>query len=357
MQANGARIPRRHFLAGGTAWAFASDDAVVWRAGEGGYHTYRIPAVIRAKDGTLLAFCEGRRGGSGDSGDIDLLIKRSRDGGRTWSETEVVADLGTDTIGNPAPVVDRRDGAIHMLLTRNPGDAKEREIIDRTAAGTRTVWATVSRDGGRSWAAPREITAEAKKPEWTWYATGPCNGIQLRSGRLLIPCDHVTPDKQRWSHVVYSDDRGQSWRIGGIVGPDCNECSAAELGDGSLVLNMRSYRGKNRRLVARSRDGGLTWTEPQPDEALVEPVCQASLIRVGKRLLFSNPASEKRVNMTVKESTDGGRTWRVLRTVHPGPSAYSNLIDLGRGRAGLLYERGEKSPYESIVWTSFSLGR
>jgi sialidase-1 len=158
-----------------------------------------------------------------------------------------------------------------------------------------------------------------------------------------------------WSHVVYSDDRGETWKLGGTAGPKCNECTVAETPDGTLLLNMRSYSGTNRRMVSRSRDGGLSWTLPETDDGLIEPVCQASLIRAGKRLVFSNPASEKRVNMTVKVSEDGGRTWQVLRTVHAGPSAYSNLVDLGRNRVGLLYECGDRNPYESIAWTTISL--
>lgn len=348
---------RRQFLAAGAGFAFGSDDRFVWRAGDGGYHTYRIPAVIRSSSGTLLAFCEGRRAGTSDSGDIDLLLKRSTDGGMTWSDTQVIADLGADTIGNPAPVVDRRGGAIHLLLTRNAGHVTEKQIIERTVPATRTVWVTTSIDGGRTWPPPREITSAVKPSDWTWYATGPCNGIQLRSGRLLIPCDHVRSDKSMWSHVIYSDDRGRTWKLGGSVGPQCNESTVAELRDGTLLLNMRSYAGKNRRAVSRSRDAGLTWTPPELDDTLVEPVCQASMIRAGRSLLFSNPASEKRMNMTVRISDDDGKTWRVLETVHPGPAAYSNLIELGRGRAGLLYERGERNPYEGIAWAALSLAR
>ena len=345
---------RRQFLTAGAAFAFGPDDRFVWRAGEGGYHTYRIPAVVRSKKGTLLAFCEGRRGSSGDSGDIDLLLKRSRDEGATWSETQIIADFGTDTIGNPAPVVDRRDGTIHLLLTRNAGHVKEKEIIDRTVPETRTVWYSASANDGRTWAAPREITSQVKPAEWTWYATGPCNGIQLRSGRLVIPCDHVRADKSMWSHIVYSDDPGRAWKLGGSAGPECNESTVAELADGTLLLNMRSYAKKNRRAVSRSRDGGLTWSAPELDDSLVEPVCQASLLRADRTLFFSNPASEKRMNMTVKTSEDQGRTWRVLQTVHPGPSAYSNLVELKRG-IGLLYERGERNPYEGIAWTRFRM--
>lgn len=348
---------RRYFLAGGAAAAFGAGakDSFVWKAGEGEYHTYRIPAVIRTKKGTLLAFCEGRKEGRGDSGDIDLLLKRSANDGQTWSDSQVIANLGSDTIGNPAPVVDRRDGMIHLLLTRNPGNVTERQIIDRSVPDTRTVWIIRSRDDGKTWDEPSEITADVKDPDWTWYATGPCNGIQLRSGRLLIPCDHVRSDKSMWSHVIYSDDRGRSWKRGGNAGPECNESTMAELGDGSLMLNMRSYAKKNRRAVSLSSDGGITWSTPELQEDLIEPVCQASLIRTSRGiLLFSNPASQKRENMTVKASADG-RAWRTLHTIHEGPSAYSNLVELRRGSVGLLYERGAASPYDGIAWTTFSV--
>ena len=347
-------MQRRHFLAG-AAWPFAPDDSDLWRAGEGGYHTYRIPAAVRTRRGAILAFCEGRRGSASDTGDIDVLLRRAARPGAPWSETRVIANFGSDTVGNPAPVVDRREGAVHLLLTRNPGRVTEKEIVAGTAPETRTVWTTVSRDEGLTWSEPRDITAQVKRPDWNWYATGPCNGIQLRTGRLLIPCDHIASGGAMGSHVIYSDDRGRTWQIGGTVGPQCNESTVAELAAGELLLNMRSYRGDHRRLVSRSRDSGLTWTPPAPDDALVEPVCQASLLRVGRTLLFSNPAAETRRNLTVKSSPDGGRTWRDVAVIHPGPSAYSNLVALDRGRVGLLYECGDRSPYERIAWTTFSL--
>lgn len=323
----------------------------VFRAEADGYHTYRIPALIRTSKGTLLAFCEGRKSGRADSGDIDVLLKRSMDGGRTWSAQQVIADLGDDTVGNPAPVVDRKTGTIFLLLTRNPGQVTEKQIVEQSTPATRTVLVMRSSDDGRSWSLPRDITADVKRPEWTWYATGPGNGIQIRSGRLVIPCDHIRAGtKAMHSHVVYSDDRGETWRIGGVAAEKTNESAVAELPDGSLMLNMRSYHGQNRRAVSISRDGGLSWTEPVLDPALIEPVCQASLIRVGKQLFFSNPADTKRVKMTVKRSADGGRTWTTLRVVHQGHSAYSSLAEIGRGRIGLLYERGEAGPYEVIVF-------
>lgn len=327
----------------------------VFRSGEDGYHTYRIPALVMTKKGTLLAFCEGRRGGGGDSGDIDLLLKRSTDGGRTWSKQSVVADLGDDTVGNPAPVVDRKTGDVVLLLTRNPGNVTEREIVDGTASGGRTVWLTRSTDDGVTWAQPTDITSSVKRPDWTWYATGPGNGIQLRDGRMVVACDHITAGtKVMHSHVILSDDGGRTWKLGGAAGEKTNESAVVELRDGSLMLNMRSYHGKNRRMVAVSKDRGATWTDVGMDDALIDPVCQASFIRYGKdRLLFSNPADVKRVRMTVRVSRDEGKTWAASKLVHEGPAAYSSLTRLKDGRIGLLYERGEERPYERITFARF----
>jgi sialidase-1 len=156
---------------------------VLWRSGTGDYHTYRIPAVVRVRGGGLLAFCEGRRTGRGDAGDIDLLVRRSDDGGRTWGASEVVWHDGTNTGGNPAPVVERHSDAVWLLMTRNRGDDREPAIIDGRSRDTRRVYVTSSDDAGRSWAQPREITADVKRPEWTGYATGPEAGIQVEGGR------------------------------------------------------------------------------------------------------------------------------------------------------------------------------
>ena len=353
-------LTRRTFLTVAAAQRLRSaprdlEQVEVFRAGVDEYHTYRIPSLIVTRKGTLLAFCEGRRRSRSDSGDIDLLLKRSSDGGVTWSSQQVVADMGDDTIGNPCPVIDRRGGTIWLLLTRNPGHLTEKEIRAGDPRGTRTVWITHSRDDGSTWAPIREITTAVKDPSWTWYATGPGVGIQLRSGRLVIPCDHSRLDNQAMhSHVIYSDDRGATWKLGGVADEQTNECQVVELADGTLLLNMRSYHGKNRRAVARSRDGGLTWSPVTLDEALVEPVCQASFVRHSKgRLLFSNPADTRRVMMTVRVSYDEGTTWPVRRVLHGGPSAYSCLAALRGGAVGCLYERGDEHPYEKITFARF----
>ena len=333
------------------AWPAPPTQIEIFRAGEGGYHSYRIPALIATPKGTLLAFCEGRKNSGGDAGDIDVLLRRSFDRGKTWSPVQKVADMGVDTIGNPTPVMERKTGTIFLLLTGNPGAATERQITEAAPGAVRSVWITRSTDEGASWAPPVDITAQVKRPDWTWYATGPGNGIQLRSGRLVIPCDH-----NGRSHVIYSDDRGATWKIGGIAEDKTNESAVAELKDGSLLLNMRSYHGKHRRAIQRSRDRGLTWSPLVFDEALIEPVCQASLISIGHgRLLFANPAATTRSHLTVRLSKDGGASWTASRLLYEGPSAYSSLAKLSRGTIGLLYERGDRSPYERITFARFDV--
>ena len=167
------------------------EQSVIWTSGTNGYHTYRIPSIIVTTKGTVLSFCEGRRNSSDDTGDIDMLVKRSVDGGHTWSDQELIWRDAGNTCGNPCSVVDQKTGIIWLLMTHNLGVDRESMIIDKTSQGSRTVWVTASEDDGRTWRAPLEITNAVKREDWTWYATGPGNGIQLSSGRLLVPCDHI----------------------------------------------------------------------------------------------------------------------------------------------------------------------
>lgn len=350
---------------GSTAAARDLTQGDVFVSGEGGYHTYRIPSVIATPSGALLAFAEARKGGAGDAGDIDLVSRRSEDGGRTWGAMTLVGDNGPNTFGNPCPVVDRDTGTIWLLTTHNRGTDHERDILAGTSAGTRTVWVLKSLDDGRTWSRPEEITASAKRPEWTWYATGPGVGIQLRSGRLLIPANHaVAATQAHRSHVLYSDDHGATWRIGGISVDGTNESQAVELADGRVMLNMRNHPPKapNRRLVAVSTDGGLSLAPPKGDEALPEPPAQASVLRYStsasggrNRLLFTNPSGRGRERMTIRMSEDEGETWPIWRVLHEGPAAYSCLVVLSDGTIGVLYERGQRSAYERITFARLDL--
>ena len=154
----------------------------VYVSGQDGYHTYRIPSLLVTPRGTLLAFAEGRKQGSGDAGDIDLLLKRSPDLGRTWEAAQTVWDDGPNTCGNPCPVVDRETGTLWLLLTWNRGDDAEHQIIAQQSRDTRRVFVTRSTDDGLTWSAPREITGSVKLTNWTWYATGPGAGIPIEHG-------------------------------------------------------------------------------------------------------------------------------------------------------------------------------
>jgi sialidase-1 len=324
----------------------------VFVSGQEGYHTFRIPAVIVSARGTVLAFCEGRRDSSSDSGDIDLVLKRSLDGGRTWGPLELVADDGPNTVGNPCPVVDRDTGAIWLSLTHNLGSDHEGTIMDGTSRQSRLVWMTHSDDDGATWAPPVDVTQTTKRDDWTWYATGPGVGIQLRTGRMVVPCDYaMAGTKVYGSNIIYSDDHGATWALGGTVEPHVNECQVVELPDGSLLLNMRSYSQEqpHRRALSHSSDGGLTWSPLAYDAALVEPICQASFLTYDPaRLLFSNPAAVTRERMTVRGSEDDGVTWPHARLLHAGPAAYSCLTVLPDGLIGCLYECGDQHPYERL---------
>ena len=331
----------------------------VFTAGQDAYHTYRIPALAVTTKGTVLAFAEARKKGTSDTGDIDVVVRRSTDGGKSFVMTQRLWDHNQNTCGNPCPIVDRDTGTIWLLLTHNLGKDREKDLTAGTAAGTRSVWLSKSEDDGQTWAMPVEITKSAKKEGWTWYATGPGAGIQTKSGRLIAPCDHKRADNTGYSHTLYSDDHGKTWQIGGVLGPGVNECKIAELSDGSLILNMRNYpKGEQRRrAIATSKDDGLTWSPVSHDPTLIEPICQARLLRVSPAAhLFSNPAHEsRRENLTVRLSEDDCKTWPHATTLHPGPAAYSDLAVLPDGTILCLYERGERSSYEKITLARFSL--
>lgn len=335
----------------------------LFKPGDHGYKCFRIPAVVRSKSGIILAFAEARKNHCGDADDIDLVLRSSSDGGKTWSPLSVVWDDGGNTCGNPAPVLDEKNGRIVLLSTWNLGGDHEPQIINQKSKDTRRIFVMHSDNEGKDWTKPREITSSVKQTDWTWYATGPCNGIQIRkgphAGRLVIPCDHIEAgSKKYFSHAIYSDDGGENWKLGGSTPTDqVNECTVAEVSNGALLLNMRNYNQKRFRQTSLSNNGGISWSALRQDESLPEPVCQASLIRLWKAgrkpvLAFSNPADQKsRTGMTVRWSFDEGQTWAASTLVHVGPSAYSNLVELSKKRVGLLFEGGMKSAYEGIAWT------
>ncbi|HVU56167.1 MAG TPA: sodium/solute symporter [Puia sp.] len=345
----------------GAARAQAPGLNYIFKNGEDGYTCFRIPALITTPKGALLAFAEGRKNNCSDAGDIDLVVRRSEDGGETWGPLHVIWDDSTNTCGNPTPVVDATTGEIILLSTWNWGEDKEKAIKNKTSHDTRRVFVLSSADDGLSWSSPREITGSVKRPDWTWYATGPGRGIQIgkgrKKGRLVIPCNHEeAATRNNASHVIWSDDHGKTWTLGGIAQDSTNESTLAELSNGRLLLNMRNTGKTRHRQIAISRNEGKKLSPAAPDTALVEPVCEANLIgfrTIDGRycLAFSNPASATaRVAMTVRVSYDDGRTWPLRKLLYEGPSAYSCLTVLPDGRLSCLYEAGRQRPYEGIVF-------
>jgi sialidase-1 len=319
----------------------------LFRSGEAGYHTFRIPALAATPRGTLLAFCEGRKSSAGDEGDIDLLLRRSLDGGTDWLPTQVVHEEGgaaKTTIGNPCVVIDRDTGVVWLTLCRN----------------NRDVLLMSSRDEGATWSAPQDITSSVKDPSWGWFATGPGHGIQLshgrHRGRLVIPCDcGFTPqlkNETQHSLVIYSDDHGATWKRGTPTEAAMDECQVAERDDGTLLLSLRNYRGKNLRAFATSVDGGETWSSPEHHPQVSCPTCQAGLLGVGpasaRMFVYCGPAGPGRANLGLRLSRDGGVTWSENRLIQAGPSAYSDLCELPDGGLGIVLETGEAKASERL---------
>ena len=324
------------------------EEQPLFQCGEGGYHTYRIPAIIVTTRGTVLGFAEARKNNRGDHGDVDLALKRSIDGGRTWSTLQIILDDGTHTMGNPCPVVERETGTIWLPLCRD----------------NKQVLITSSTDDGKKWSEPINITKSATDPEWHWFGTGPGHGIQMMNGRLVIPCwADVTPKlgEIQLSYVFFSDDRGKSWQIGAPLDADASdECEVVELLDGSLYMNARSRQGKHKRAVATSKDGGKSWSPITFDPRLPEPSCQGSVVRFTdtrrfqrNRILLSAPTNPKaRTSLTLHMSYDEGKSWPVSKLVREGSSAYSDLAIANDRNILLLYEADD---YANLTLARFNL--
>ena len=330
-------------------------------------HTYRIPTLSVTKRGTLLAFAELRKNNASDTGDIDTVVKRSSDGGRTWSDETVVLDLGDATIGNPCPIVDPVSGRITLIATWNR--LPESKIAPGFGEDSRRLWVTDSDDDGLTWSAPRNITEQVKQPTWSWIASGPCSGIVLEHGphrgRYVVGFNHretAVNAAGYYAHVIYSDDSGKTWNSSkSFAARNTNECEAVELADGSVMLNTRNHGAPlHARSVAVSTDGGETWEETHLDPALPEPQCMGSIKRLRMAtagepavLLFSNPASAtSRANLTLRASFDEGKTWPRALLVKPGDAAYSHLAVLPDGKIALAYET---EGYKRIVFQTFEL--
>ncbi|MCB0657392.1 MAG: exo-alpha-sialidase [Saprospiraceae bacterium] len=355
----------------------------VFENGNGPYACYRIPAIVRAPDGQLVAFCEARRSDCNDFGKVDVVMRRSADGGKTWSNMKVVAENGDLKAGNPAPVWDLLDPRFphgRLFLFYNTANGSENQVREGKAVAE--VWFRTSIDNGDSWSDPVNITRQVHRilqpgfnadylftEDWRTNALTPGHAIQLLTkpyrGRLYIAANHSQGAPQDSffdyrAYGFYSDDHGESFRIGATVEvPGSNESIASEWPDGRLIQNTRQQSGVNRqRLVSISSDGGAHWDTTYYDRFLPSPICQASTLLFYDHkkpyLLFSNPQStSRREHLVLKASPDAGKTWTESRLVWEGDAAYSDLVQVNGEQIGLFFEKGNQGGlfFTAVTWS------
>ncbi|MFD4760070.1 exo-alpha-sialidase [Streptomyces sp. NPDC058439] len=327
---------------------------------------YRIPALTTTESGTVLAAYDARPTLGDLPSNIGIMLRRSTDDGRTWQSQQIVRkDPAPRGYGDPSLLVDRQSGRIFLFYAagQNQGYFGSATGTDENDPNVLQADYSYSDDDGRTWK-HRRITHEIKDPAWAGLFAASGQGIQIKRGPYagrLVQQYSVRYKNGNWAASAYSDDHGETWHMGELVGPGTDENKSVELADGRLMLNVRS---SPHRLVAYSSDGGATWSGLRADPNLIDPGDNGSVIRwnpnasprspEAHKLLFSNNESTTdRANTTVKMSCDDGRTWPIRRTVEAGPSAYSTLARLRDGSLGLLYERGTSHPYEKITFARF----
>jgi sialidase-1 len=351
MTAFGLRLP-----AGGNAISTRVD---LFRQGDEGINTYRIPALIETRRETLLAVADARHDSARDlPARISLVLRISHDRGNTWSPTRTLRQVAEGGIGDASLLLDRRTGRVWCFhnygptgigfLTAQPGA--------RTGPTTLQFHAIFSDDEGATWSDPSDFTPLIKEPSWQGMFATSGTHIQTSSGRYLVPM--VVRDGQGIisARNAYSDDAGKTWSMGAAIEPGTNESKCVELPGGIILQNIRN--GPTR-AIALSNDGGVTFGVVTHDTALIDPSCNAGITRYRRKqrdlLLFTNAASTKRENLTLKVSANQGKTWTASRILHSGPAAYSTVIALRDGSVAVMYECGETSPYTRIRFARFPL--
>ncbi len=359
----------------------------VFESGTNGYQTFRIPAMIKSPNGSILAFCEGRINSSDDFGNINIVLKRSEDGGKTWNELQTIVDYGNLQAGNPAPVVDYSDSNYptgKIFLFYNTGNNHEYEI--RQGKGIREVWYKTSIDNGITWSEGVNITLQTHLPnqpqmnsaynfkeDWRSYANTPGHAIQIENGkfkgRIIVAANHSIGNPKEhfedyFAHTFYSDDHGNSFKIGEPLRlAGSNESMVTELSNNQLMMNSRNQKGDIRaRIVSKSADGGETWEKTYFDTVLIDPVNQGSILTLGYKkmqaiIAFCNTAdTRKRDHLTLRISYDEGHTWNKQFVIDKSNdpkqkdfTAYSDMILLNKHNIGILYERDN---YRQIVFKS-----
>jgi sialidase-1 len=368
-----------------------SDDPRVFRtivrqAGDDGAKSYRIPGLATSKAGTLLAVFDIRYNGPNDlPADVDVGLMRSTDSGATWLPMQRILDYDKSVpesrgngVGDPAILVDAKTGSLFVAALWSQGNrAWHGSGPGLSPDETGQFVLTKSDDDGVTWSPPMNITPQVKQPAWRLCFNGPGAGICTRDGTLVFPAQFRDPQGVPHSCFIFSRDRGQSWTISPPAIPDpqqpTSESQIVELEDGSLLLSMRCEKRSGQRRWARwewsspassPNNTGVAGKWSEPWQAVTDPTCMASLLRHSDgTLLISNPNSAKhRVAMTVRTSSDDGRTWSDGRLLDPRGSMYSCMTALPDGRIGLLYEvagtltfarfpidwvRGKSSPSEN----------
>ncbi len=336
---------------------------VPFRAGDGDYLIYRIPAIWSGPKQSLLAFAEGRVAKRRAAGNIDVVLRRSLDQGQTWEPQQIVADFGEDFCGNPCVVHDPTNQRLWLAFTRSRGSDVEEDIAAGKAPATE-VWITSSHDGGGTWAAPRHLSASCRKETWGWYGTGPGQGLFLSDGkpsRLLLPAYHSERGVYR-THCLISDDHGETWTLGKDAADHTSEAQIVALRDGSLLMNARNTNpAGGDRAVLVSHDRGFSWTPATDLAPLPEFDCQGCLFRIPRAasaefdLIFTQPRTRQRTDAAARLSEDRGKTWAFTRPLWNGPSAYTAMTELPDGQIGVLLECGVKNAHEQIAFLKFPL--
>lgn len=317
-----------------------------------GVSCYRIPAIVTAPNGDVIAAIDERVPGCGDlkwSKDINIIVRRSSDNGKTWSKIETVVNFPYGkSASDPSMIVDNITNEIFLFYNYMDLD-EEKDVY--------YLHVVKSADNGKTWSEPTDITSQIAKPEWhkdfKFITSG--RGIQTKAGKLV----HTMVNLNSGLHLFGSDDHGKTWYFIDVPIQPADESKIIELTDGTLMINAR-VNGKGLRYVHTSKDEGKTWeTKAAPE--LIDPGCNASIIRYTaiedgyekNRLLFSNAKMEKgRKNMTVRISYDEGKNWSEGKTIYAGSSAYSSLTILKNGDIGLFFEQDE---YTKNPFVSFSL--
>ena len=312
---------------------------------------YRIPALVRCNNGTILAFCE-QRTSSADNAPSYTLCRASTDGGTTWGAPVTVAGDGVNCWHNPAVIVDRTTGIVHALISWQLATDTQATIIAGTSTGTSHCYWTYSNNNGATWSTPVDISAQVKQSGDTWFAGGPGGFEMLASGRLLVPTYYGNPTlgtasvNDTQTRFVYSDNHGVTWNIGpasGVTGT--GEASMTQrASDGEILLTLRNSTETSWRYEAYSATNGVTLTAPAQQNDYLTTPCQGGLAYVGGNVvvaakpgLLNNPT---RNNMTIIVSTDFGASWPASTVIYTGAAAYSSIVALGGGLFGILYEQG-----------------